>query len=74
MEYIDGIMIGDKIEPKTKQRKYGEKTTAKYMEQILKALCHCHSLNIVHRDLSPSNIMITKKDNIRVIDFGLSVN
>ena len=74
MEYIDGIMIGDKIEPKTRERKYGEKTTAKYMEQTLKALCHCHSLNIVHRDLSPYNIMITKKDNILVIDFGLTVN
>ena len=51
MEFIDGQMLKDKIEVNTAERKYGERTAARYMEQILKAMVHCHSHDIIHRDL-----------------------
>ena len=43
------------------------------MEQIFKAINHLHAQDIVHRDIKPENIMVTENDEIRLIDFGLSI-
>ena len=42
------------------------------MKALFQAINHCHALNIVHRDIKPDNIMITKDDHVRLIDFGLA--
>lgn len=42
------------------------------VEMITSALKHAHNKNIVHRDLTPSNIILAPND-CRVIDFGLGV-
>ena len=44
------------------------------MEQILKAVSHIHTHNLIHRDLNPRNIMITKDNDVRIIDFSQSAN
>ena len=44
-----------------------------YMKQIISGYRHLLSLNIIHRDLKSSNILLNKNnDTIRIIDFGLS--
>ena len=41
--------------------------------QILVAIQHVHSLNILHRDLKPQNIMLNKKRSVvKIGDFGIS--
>ena len=42
------------------------------MFQLLDALFQCHSLNIVHRDLKASNMLIKKDGTLKLADFGLS--
>lgn len=42
--------------------------------QIVEAITYLHSKSIIHGDLTPSNIMITKDFHVKVIDFGLSVD
>lgn len=42
----------------------------KHMLGIIDALEHFHKLRLVHRDLTPDNILIDKNDEIKVIDFG----
>ena len=71
MEYVDGMEMFEKITHKKNQR-FGEKQAAQYMLQLFKAINHCHANGVVHRDIKPENIMITEKDEIRLIDFGLS--
>jgi serine/threonine protein kinase len=49
-----------------------ERRIARYMDQILQALQHCHRLNIVHRDIKPENLLLTDDDRVLLCDFGLS--
>ena len=54
---------------------FSEPLVGYYMKQILKAVCYCHSMNVIHRDLKPENILIVKRSKngchpIKIIDFG----
>lgn len=58
---------------------FAEKETAKIIHQLLKAVSHLHSRNIVHRDIKPENICFTDSEkndeslSIKLVDFGLSI-
>lgn len=69
MEYIDGITLKDIIE---KEAPLNEEKAVKYSIQILEALEEAHSHSIIHRDIKPHNIMITKNDRVKVTDFGIA--
>mmetsp|Transcript_51395 Transcript_51395/g.111834 ORF Transcript_51395/g.111834 Transcript_51395/m.111834 type:complete len:341 (+) Transcript_51395:249-1271(+) len=44
-----------------------------YIYELLKALEHCHSNGIMHRDVKPHNVMIDhEKRQLRLIDWGLA--
>ncbi|ELP88442.1 hypothetical protein EIN_229750 [Entamoeba invadens IP1] len=55
-----------------KNRKVGENTAKFYAAQILLAIEHLHSANIVYRDIKPENILIGADGYLRMTDFGLS--
>ncbi len=41
--------------------------------QLCEALNYCHDLGIVHRDIKPDNILVTKAGKIQLMDFGASL-
>jgi cell cycle related kinase len=42
------------------------------MQQLLSALAACHAAGIMHRDVKPSNILISPSGSIKLADFGLA--
>lgn len=69
MEYIDGYSLKQRME---KESTLPEPLMLKYIHQIGEALQFVHEKNIIHLDIKPSNILIDKNDNARLIDFGVS--
>ena len=53
--------------------KCDEKTKGKFIKQIANALNYLFSICVCHYDLKTDNIMVTKDDNIKIIDFGESI-
>jgi serine/threonine-protein kinase len=44
----------------------------KFAADIVRALEACHKNNIIHRDVKPDNLCISKDGSLRLIDFGLA--
>ena len=69
MEYIDGQSLSDVV----KQRgKLPEAEAVGYIRQVAEALKYVHSLNRVHLDIKPGNIMLGREGKAILIDFGAS--
>lgn len=70
IEYCAG---GDLFQKIVDREKFAEEEAMRIMEDLLRAISHCHRLGIIHRDLKPENIMYSSEGVLKVIDFGLSM-
>ena len=47
-------------------------TVRSFMYQLLKGTAYCHSNRVLHRDLKPQNLLINRKGELKLGDFGLA--
>lgn len=67
MPFIRGITLQSLVE---KKGKLPYDLAINYMSQVCEAVSYIHGRHILHRDITPDNIIITEGDQITLIDFG----
>ncbi len=69
MELVDGITLKKYIERKSR---LSVKEAVSIAIQVAMGLEAAHNNNIIHRDIKPQNIMISKEGKVKVTDFGIA--
>lgn len=70
MEYIDKGTLFNVIQ---KNKGMDEESAFKYFIQVVSAFSFMHEKNLIHRDLKPENCLIDSAGNIKICDFGWTV-
>ena len=66
MEYLEGPTLKDAKKP------IPVETAVRILRPIVEAIDYVHEQNLLHRDVKPSNIIITKRDKPMLTDFGIA--
>lgn len=69
MELIDGITLKQYM---SRKEQLGWREALHFTTQVVRALSHAHSRDIVHRDIKPHNIMVLRDGSVKVADFGIA--
>ncbi|MGW6639221.1 protein kinase domain-containing protein [Streptomyces cyaneofuscatus] len=73
MEYVEGQPLGSVLADDIRQ--YGAMPADKALKvtaDVLAALETSHEMGLVHRDIKPGNVMMTKRGIVKVMDFGIA--
>ncbi|HWU05377.1 MAG TPA: protein kinase [Streptomyces sp.] len=73
MEYVEGQPLGSVLQSDIQQ--YGAMPADKALKvtaDVLAALETSHEMGLVHRDIKPGNVMMTKRGVVKVMDFGIA--
>ena len=68
MEHVDGRLLKDII----REGPVESAEAVRIIEGVLTALEYSHRAGVVHRDIKPGNIMITRTGQVKVMDFGIA--
>ena len=69
MEYVEGRTLADRLrdaQPLTLPEK------VRLIQQLCAALDYAHASGVVHRDIKPANLMLDRRGDLKVVDFGIA--
>ncbi|KES04372.1 serine/threonine protein kinase [Streptomyces toyocaensis] len=73
MEYVEGRPLGSVLDEDIRQQGAMPADKAlKITADVLAALEISHEMGLVHRDIKPGNVMMTKRGVVKVMDFGIA--
>ena len=68
MAYCDGVSLATRM----RAAPFSKTETVDIVRQVAEGLAHAHLHNIVHRDVKPSNVILTLEGEAKIVDFGLA--
>lgn len=69
MEYVQGQDVGRLVR---EQGPLPVPRAVHFLSQVLEALAHAHERHFIHRNIKPSNLLVTEEEVARLTDFGLA--
>jgi beta-lactam-binding protein with PASTA domain/tRNA A-37 threonylcarbamoyl transferase component Bud32 len=69
MEYVDGRTLRDLLRD---DRRLLPERALEITDGVLRALDYSHRSGIIHRDIKPGNVMLTRTGEVKVMDFGIA--
>lgn len=69
MEYVEGVTLKQYIEAKGT---IPWREAVDYAAQICAGLDHAHKKGIIHKDIKPHNVIITREGTLKITDFGIA--
>ena len=69
MEYVEGVTLGELVR---RDGALSPDEASPLVRQAADALAAAHSAGIVHRDVKPSNILVTRDGQVKLSDFGIA--
>lgn len=67
MEYLDGTTLAEEIR---KNGKWSTEKTVRIFSPVMDALARMHQAGVIHRDISPDNLMLMPGNKLVLMDFG----
>ena len=69
MELVEGLDLGEAMAP---PERYGLEQKIRLMVDVCRGLHFAHRMGVVHRDVKPANIRLTRDGTIKILDFGIA--
>ena len=69
LEYVDGMSLDQLIK---RQRSLSSELALVIFLDACRALQYAHGMGVIHRDIKPGNILISKKGEVKLADFGIA--
>jgi eukaryotic-like serine/threonine-protein kinase len=69
LEYVDGKSLAELLARKKKLR---PEAVAAIGAEVTRGLEHIHERGVVHRDITPLNILLSKEGEVKLVDFGIA--
>ncbi len=68
LEYVEGRPIDEHA----RENRLDVRSCVRLFLQVTDAVAHAHARLVVHRDLKPTNILVTPEGEVRLLDFGIA--
>jgi len=69
LEFVDGFSLATVLKKRPNVR---SDCVAAIGAAVARGLAHAHSRGIVHRDIKPANIMVSRRGEVKIFDFGIA--